>query len=149
MKRLSSRWVAVLGACLAGLSVLATANPLDTGRDISPQTISGVVRVDADGLLGLYADKAGLTVIDARIAGDRKFGYIENSVSLPDTDTTCDTLAQTIPTLDSPVAFYCNGPKCGRSANSARIAVQCGYQQIFWFRGGIEEWTARQYPLLK
>lgn len=139
----------ILCASLALLPLFAPAQPLDTRPEVSPQTISGTVRVDAEGLIKLYADIPQLTVIDARIAGDRKFGYIENSISLPDTDTNCQSLAKVIPRLDSPVAFYCNGPKCGRSAVSAKIAVQCGYQEIYWFRGGIEEWTAKHYPLLK
>jgi len=149
MKRISITLALALVSCLAGTSVFALETPRDGVHEQSPQQVSGSTRVDAEGLLGLYSDKPQLVVIDARIAGDRKFGYIEKSISLPDTDTRCETLADVIPALDSPVAFYCNGPKCGRSANAARIAGQCGYHEIYWFRGGIEEWSAKQYPLLK
>ena len=149
MRRVHIALAPVLCTSLALVSSFASGQPLDTRPEVSPQTINGTVRVDAEGLIKLYADIPQLTVIDARIAGDRKFGYIENSISLPDTNTNCGSLAKLIPRLDSPVAFYCNGPKCGRSAVSSKIAVQCGYREIYWFRGGIEEWTAKHYPLLK
>jgi len=122
---------------------------LETAPVLSPEEISGALRVDAERLLDLYAQIDDLTVIDARIESDRKNGYIENSISLPDIRTDCQALAQWIPSVHHPVAFYCNGPKCGRSARSAAIAVQCGYDQVYWFRGGIEEWTQKQYPLIR
>jgi len=38
-----------------------------------------------------------LVLIDSRIRADRKEGYIEGSVSLPDIETTCEALAQQLP----------------------------------------------------
>ncbi|MFQ5643631.1 MAG: rhodanese-like domain-containing protein [Thiogranum sp.] len=122
---------------------------LQTSPIVSPEEISGARRVDAEGLLDLYAQVDGLTVIDARIGSDRKNGYIEDSISLPDVHTDCESLAQHIPSARHPVAFYCNGPRCGRSTTSAAIAVQCGYDQVYWFRGGIEEWLQKRYPLIR
>lgn len=122
---------------------------LESSPVVSPAEISGTLRVDSERLLDLYAQIGDLTIIDARIESDRKNGYIENSISLPDIRTDCQALAQWIPSIHHPVAFYCNGPKCGRSAKSAGIAVQCGYDQVYWFRGGIEEWTQKQYPLIR
>ena len=136
--------------CLALWLGLAWAVPATAdNRDLSPESIDSAMRVDAEGLIDLHTEHPELLIIDARLAGDRKFGYIEDSISLPDTETSCDTLSTFIPEPDSLVAFYCNGPKCGRSANSVRIAVRCGYRKVYWFRGGIEEWSAKQYPLLR
>ena len=129
--------------------VFADHAGLEPAPVVSPGEISGALRIDAERLLDLYAQIDDLTVIDARIESDRKNGYIENSISLPDIRTDCQALAQWIPSVHHPVAFYCNGPKCGRSARSAAIAVQCGYDQVYWFRGGIEEWTQKQYPLIR
>ena len=64
-------------------------------------------------------------------------------------DTSCDSLARTIPAKASPVVFYCNGPKCRRSDNAVVIARDCGYSNIYWFRGGIEAWKASNYPVEK
>ena len=57
--------------------------------------------------------------------------------------------AAIIETKATPVIFYCNGVKCDRSVKSAQIALDNGYTNIYWFRGGIEEWRANGFPIEK
>lgn len=114
-----------------------------------PDSVPGTTKVDAEALMELADKTPDLIIIDARIVKDRAQGYIEGSVSLPDIDTNCDSLAKKIPKKTSPVLFYCNGPKCGRSVKSSRKALKCGYTSIYWFRGGFEEWKNKNYPYLK
>lgn len=136
---------------LIGASVLCLLTPTDTrGQEIvSPEEIAGTVKVDAEGLLDLVQRIDKLVIIDARLRADRRLGHIENSVSLPDVETSCASLAKVVRGKNSPVIFYCNGPKCGRSGKAAQKALDCGYTQIYWYRGGFEEWQAKGYPSLK
>ena len=115
----------------------------------SPPTIDGTTLVSAEELIQLFDDVKDLIIIDSRIPGDRKQGYVEGSISLPDVETTCDSLAKIVPDQSAPVLFYCNGVKCGRSAKAVAIALSCGYNTIYWFRGGFEEWLAKGYPYLQ
>jgi rhodanese-related sulfurtransferase len=39
--------------------------------------------------------------------------------------------------------------KCGRSFESAKIAIAEGYSKIYWFRGGMEEWEGKGLPVVK
>ena len=135
---------------LAGLALLLCAVPAaaDPG-DKSPDVIPGSTREDAEGLIDLAEAIPDLLIIDSRIAGDRRQGYIEGSVSLPDEATDCDSLAATVPSKTAPLLFYCNGPKCGRSAVAVGIALTCGYANLYWFRGGFEEWKEKNYPYIK
>ncbi len=119
------------------------------GKIVSPETIDGVVNVDADGLIEKIMEIEALVLIDSRITADRKEGYIEGSVSLPDIETTCDTLETIIKDGSTPALFYCNGVKCGRSARAAQIAIDCGYTKIYWYRNGMEEWQGKHYPLVQ
>lgn len=119
------------------------------GKKETPQFIDGTTRVSAEEVIDLVESKPDLVIIDARKASDYQKGYIEGAVSLPNTETTPETLAKVIPSKETPVLFYCNGAKCGRSVKSAKIAVQAGYKNIYWFRGGIEEWQAKGLPLVK
>ena len=130
---------------LAIVSLTATAND----EIVSPETIDGVTIVDAEGLIETVTHNPGVILIDSRIIADRTEGFIEGSVSLPDIGTDCDSLASTVPGLATPVLFYCNGIKCGRSARAATIAIDCGYANIYWFRNGLEEWQAQEYPLVQ
>lgn len=117
--------------------------------DVSPNDIPGVIKVDAEEALKLVGKLPNLIVIDARIAGDRHHGFIEDSISLPDIETDCHSLARIAPNKNTPLLLYCNGPKCGRSAKSAQKALACGYSRLYWFRGGFEEWHAKDYPVIK
>ncbi len=118
-------------------------------RYVSPETIVGTHKIDAEQLIALVDRHPDLTIIDSRIVSDRKLGHIPGSISLPDTDTSCESLAQIIAGQSSPVVFYCNGPRCRRSDNAVVIAVNCGYSKVYWFRGGIEDWSKANYPVDK
>jgi rhodanese-related sulfurtransferase len=54
-----------------------------------------------------------------------------------------------IPEKTGTVIFYCNGPRCRRSDNAVMIAAECGYRNLYWFRGGMEAWRADAYPVDK
>lgn len=115
----------------------------------SPETIDGTHKIEAEGLIQLVNQNQTQIIIDSRISSDRKLGFIPGSISLPDTDTNCESLARLIPQKSDAVVFYCNGPQCRRSDNAVVIAIDCGYTNIYWFRGGIEAWRANNYPLRK
>lgn len=115
----------------------------------APQLIPGTTKVFAEDLLDLAEKIPNLLLIDARIQTDRRQGYIEGSISLPDIETNCASLAKVIPKKITPVLFYCNGVKCGRSVISSKTALKCGYNNIYWFRGGFEEWKAKKLPFIK
>lgn len=114
----------------------------------SPVQIEGAKRITAEQLITLAAEQPELVLIDSRVSVNRKHGYIEGSRSLPDIDTNCSSLKEFIATESTPVAFYCNGVKCGRSAKAVKIALECGYRNIYWFRGGFEEWKEKNFPYL-
>lgn len=135
---------------VVGFALLVFASFVFAADEIvSPDDITGSRKVDAEQLIELVDKVPDLVIIDSRIASDRIQGHIEGSVSLPDEKTTCDTLHQHVPNETAPVLFYCNGPKCGRSAVAVQIALQCGYDSVYWFRGGFEEWKKKKYPYIK
>lgn len=128
---------------------LAADTPdLTRPKIIVPEHIAGVKTLTAEDVIELATSTDNLIIIDARIAEDRKYGYLEGSVSLPDIKTNCSTLKKIIPGKNNPALFYCNGIKCGRSVVSIKIATSCGYTNMYWFKGGFEEWKNKgfQYP---
>ena len=141
-KKFATYWLAMLFLCLANM---VTASESYT----SPESIEGTQKIDAEKLILLFNKDKARIIIDSRISSDRKLGYIPGSISLPDTETSCESLARIIPQKSDPVVFYCNGPKCRRSDNAVVIAADCGYTNIYWFRGGIEAWRANNYPTKK
>lgn len=131
------------------VTILFAPQWAQAGEVLAPEYIDGSTKVSAEDIFDLAEKTPDLLIIDARIRADRRQGYLEGSVSLPDVKTDCRSLKKTVQKKTSPVLFYCNGPKCGRSGNSVKKAVKCGYNNIYWFRGGFEEWKAKGFPLLK
>lgn len=115
----------------------------------SPDAIAGSTRINAEALIELAQDNDDLVIIDSRIQTDRHQGYISGSISLPDTETNCSSLFHVINKKETATVFYCNGPKCRRSDRAIIIARECGYKNIYWFRGGFEEWKDKQYLISK
>ena len=113
-----------------------------------PQFVEGTTRVSAEELIELVEKFDDLVIIDSRKKSDVAKGFIEGSVSLPNTETNAETLAKHVPNKAQPIAFYCNGIKCGRSLKAAKIALAEGYNNIYWFRGGIQEWEAKGLPIV-
>lgn len=116
---------------------------------LSPDTIEGSTKINAEMLIQLARDNDDLVIIDSRIKSDRRQGFIAGSVSLSDTETSCLSLLHLIDRKDTATVFYCNGPKCRRSDIAVGIAKECKYTNIYWFRGGFEEWNEREYLISK
>jgi len=120
-----------------------------TIAETSPDNIPNTTKVTAEQLIELANAYPELVIIDSRIAGDRKKGYIEGSISLPNTLTDCVSLNKHMNKKSIPSLYYCNGIKCGRSVKAIEIAQTCGYTNIYWFRGGFEEWLSKDLPYIK
>ncbi len=138
----------LLRSVLAMAFSMAMAAAVYAGEDV-PDTVPGTTKVSAEQLIELVQKHSDLVIVDARKPSDRAKGYIEGSVALVDTDTTPESLAKVASNKAAPVVFYCNGVKCGRSVNSAKVAAGAGYSKIYWFRGGWEEWIAKGFPVAK
>ena len=134
---------------LCGLLLLAAGTVQAAEDYVSPGSIEGARVIDAERLIELATSLDGLVIIDSRIVEDRGEGHIEGSRHLVDRDTNCETLAALLPAKSTPVVFYCNGINCDRSDKAVVIALGCGYTAIHWFRGGIEEWREKNYPLMQ
>ena len=134
------RWLCIIFVLLYPLPVLS-------GH--APQAISGVPVVDAEALIDLVTRRDDAVIIDARLQSDYVRGHIDGAINIPNTETDCHMLSRIVSPSTRPVVFYCNGASCMRSTESIRIARSCGYDKVYWFRGGFEEWLAKGYPYLK
>lgn len=141
--------LAVLAALIFYQAQAADIPDLTRPKIVVPDHIAGVKTLTAEGVIELALTTPDLIIIDARISDDRKHGYLEDSVSLPDIETNCSRLEKIIPSKSNTALFYCNGVKCGRSVVSIKIAKSCGYTNMYWFKGGFEEWKEEGFPYVK
>jgi len=118
------------------------------GKKEVPQFINGTVRVNAEEMIDLVEQHDELVIIDSRKKSDLAKGFIEGSISLPNTETSSASLAEHIVSKTTPILFYCNGIRCSRSVKAAKVAIAAGYSKVYWFRGGIQEWEAKGLPVV-
>ena len=140
----------MLSSCLVLTDSYATSPPdLTKPVVIVPEKIPGIETLSAEQVVEVILAKPDIIVIDARIREDRQYGYLDESISLPDIETNCHSLAEYIPNKNRPVIFYCNGIQCGRSVISIKVARSCGYSKLYWFKGGFAEWKQKGFPYVR
>ncbi|MDP3428366.1 MAG: rhodanese-like domain-containing protein, partial [Humidesulfovibrio sp.] len=86
---------------------------------------------------------AGVMLIDSRpYQGKYVQGYIPTAVSIPDSEfeKKLDLLPKD---KNTTLIYYCEGPECKLSHNSAKRAEKLGYKNVKVFPGGYPEWIAK------
>jgi rhodanese-related sulfurtransferase len=137
----------IITAIAFALTLGFASNALADG---APMEIKGAKTVDADAVIELIQKTNNLVILDNRSLADFESGHIEGSKRLIDTDITSEVaIAQYVKSKDMPVLFYCNGLKCGRAAKAVIKATEWGYQNVYYYALGLEEWKQRELPLVR
>lgn len=131
-------------ACLAGISAAAQADE----RPFAPPSIPGAVSVTAEEVVELILSKPELVIIDARMNSEYAKGHIEGARNMLNTSMHREDLENAVPDRTAPIIIYCNGERCLRSSDAVKKAMDWGYRNVFWFRGGWREWTEKGLPVI-
>ena len=136
---------------------VAPTNQLHSGsmEGPTPNQIPGGQMITTKGLLSLMQrNDVRFAVID--VLGDSQ--RIPNAISAvpaSEAGTFNDQIQQRVATFlqgltsgkrDMPLVFYCAGPTCWMSYNAALRAIHLGYQNVLWYRGGLQAWTTLRLP---
>jgi rhodanese-related sulfurtransferase len=135
---------AFLVCVLLGCSLSAFAE-----QPIVQAEIPGVTRVSAEEVVDMINNLPLLVVVDSRRKDEFKNGHIEGAINITDTEMTPAKLKMIAPQRDTPLLFYCNGERCRRSGIAVKLALKWGYRNVYWFRGGWQEWSAKYLPVAR
>jgi rhodanese-related sulfurtransferase len=134
-------------------STSAMSVDLPTRKDknyVSPTSVAGATTVDAAKAYELWQNRA--VFIDPRKPGQFEAGRIPGAINLvygpgkPDQPFNQASLEAEVAKSD-PVVFYCNAEECDRSSWTAALAVEWGWQEVYYFRDGYPSWAAAGYPV--
>lgn len=132
----------MLTALLAGGAVCTTALAQETQQATKAGWYSQIVNVDFVKKIAVVPKVDGAMLIDSRPTA-RKFdlGHIQTAVNIP--DSAFDKLAPTLLPADKAMllVFYCDGPECILSHNSAFKAEKLGYSNIKVYADGFPDWV--------
>ncbi len=85
----------------------------------------------------------------AHVPGARSVPYKEGSAKEVGFDPGDDQFALNRLPKDknAPLMMYCDGTICWKSYKSATLAIQNGWKNVYWFRGGFPEWKEAGLPI--
>ena len=136
--------------------VIALAGVASAGKVPTPQTLQGGKIVSAEETKAMVG-KGGVHFFDMRKAINYGKGHIPGAVSVPYqwTKKGSDMHARTgtfdtskLPAdKNATVVFYSDGPTGWKSYKASQFAIEAGYTNVRYFRGGFSTWTGKQRPV--
>lgn len=135
-------------ALLFGFLLLSATGLPAADKPHAPESMPGAVTVTAEVVVELILAQKDLLIVDSRKKSEYSKGHIEGAVNMLNTSMQREALEALCPNKATPIVFYCNGIHCLRSSDAIHKAVEWGYTNIFWFRGGWKEWTDKRLPLI-
>ena len=128
--------------------VLLSGSVLAGEKPYAPESMPGATTVSAEEVVDLILSNPELVVIDSRKKTEYIKGHIEGAINILNTELMREDLDMIAPDRAQALLFYCNGVRCLRSSAAIKKAVGWGYTNIFWFRGGWNEWTEKRLPII-
>jgi rhodanese-related sulfurtransferase len=145
------RFAVPISTLLFSVALIFSAASQAADRNIvveTPESLAVAITIDSENLIELYQSVPDLKIVDSRHREDHSEGYIETSFNLPLAKTDCASLGKLAKSKDQAIVFYCNGNGTDASVAAIQIASECGFQRLFWFRGGFVEWEDKDYPFV-
>ena len=139
MKWLISAFVLCLG--LAGTAIAA---------EETPTQLEGVTIVSAEELKPMLDQ--GIFVYDLRKKASYIDGHVPGAQSAAahyNAETTALDTSVLVPNKSDRVLFYSHGTTGWKSYWAAVRAVEAGYTNVMWMRGGFSEWAANEFPIAR
>ncbi|WP_434456061.1 rhodanese-like domain-containing protein [Stutzerimonas urumqiensis] len=125
------------------LVFLILAIPGWTAAREAPEQIPGAMTVNVFQAKQLY--DMGAIFVDVRPVREWGWGHVYGAVHL-DLSVGFQGLAHPEWPRQVPLVIYCDSEICPSSARAVELAVDWGYQHVFYFRGGYFAWQLADFP---
>jgi PQQ-dependent catabolism-associated CXXCW motif protein len=121
----------------------------------TPNSIPGGQVVTTKGLAGLVQSKQAPYFLFDVLGGPETLPGAMPSVWMSQPGSFNDQVQQQLTQMmqqgtqgrkDTVLVFYCLSSHCWMSYNAALRAINAGYKNVLWYRGGIEAWKAAGMP---
>lgn len=121
----------------------------------TPTTLPGAKIISAAEAKALIAK--GLPVYDVRVEEEYHTAHVPGAISVPYKEGSAKevgfdqgddqfALNKLPKDKNAPFIMYCDGTICWKSYKSTVMAIQAGWKNVYWFRGGFPEWKEAGLP---
>jgi len=140
------RWVIIALSLFAALWAGSATD--SNAAEETPNYLEGVTIVTPDELRSMLDQ--GIRIYDLRKKASYADGHVPGAESAASyynaTETTLDT-SLLGPNKSDRIVFYSHGTTGWKSYWAAHRAVEAGYSNVLWMRGGFAEWSAGNHPV--
>ncbi len=131
-------WLAALLCCIS-----LAVSPATSAQSAQPAPTPKVVSLEA---ARTALDTSSAIVIDIREPGEHASGVAKGAKLIP-MGQLPQRVKEVVQTADQPVLLICNTQN--RSARAADQLRAAGYTNISYVQGGMSQWAARSWPMVK
>lgn len=89
----------------------------------------------------------GIQFVDARDMWEFADGHVKGAINLPEIDFAPDHPALKELNKNEVLVIYCSSSECGLSTKLAIELLKLGYENLYVFEEGWDEWVERDYPI--
>lgn len=121
----------------------------------TPLVLDGAIVASAAQVKALQA--SGVPIIDTRVESEYNTEHISGAINVTYFEKSAKSaifsphhdkfdLSKLPSNKNNDLVIYCNAGACWRSYKASVAAIKAGYKKVYWFRGGMPEWTEKGYP---
>lgn len=115
--------------------------PVNSYATQPPNSLAGGTIIDSYDVKRLQKI-GGIRIFDQRNAINYGRGHLPKAEFLPCKNMpNCISLSQLPSNKKNKIIFYSQGITDSKSYQAAKTAIEAGYQNVYWFRGGYTDWV--------
>lgn len=96
--------------------------------------------IDRDDLKTMMRDQPRFCLLEVLSAEDYDAGHLPGAMNVPLEGDFEAAVAHAAPRKDEPVVVYCQHESCDASPRAARRLDEMGYQHVYDYAGGKQDW---------
>lgn len=102
------------------------------------------VIIDSETLVQLVVNNPDVVIVDVRTRREYVNGHLHGAKNF---SLSKYLLAEFVPDKSTPIIFYCGGKNPLRSKIAVNKTIGYGYENVYWFKGGLQEWVFKAMPI--
>ena len=140
--------VFLMSSALAGIFNfgLISVTYADAGKIGTASGITGVKQINGEDVVKLADYDEDMVTFDSRSTAQRKQGSLSWSEAFNAKTLTSKLLADKVFEKTTIIVFY-GEVNSQKAAQGATFAVKNGYKNVYWFKGGWNEWKQKKLSL--
>jgi rhodanese-related sulfurtransferase len=138
----------IAGAVLGFIANSLNSEPLTLVREVIPPEVLDEMwdTVTAEEVLK-HVEEGTAIMIDARDPNEYEAGHITGALNLPDHNfmESYQEIGDSLP-REIPLVVYCQGGQCDQSHSVLEQLKEFGFEQLFLYKEGWNDWKDKGYP---